>query len=231
MITSNAIHRTFRIRFGSSVGTCFTIDVDGRQYLITAKHVLPNVPATGAVQVHHQRDWRNLNYELTGVGSGEVDIAVLSPETQLSPALSLPPVSEGIIFGQSVFFLGFPYGIATELGPINRDFPLPLVKGGLLSAIMRGDNGEQLLLVDGHNNPGFSGGPLLFAKPGSNDLNVAGVISAYRFNREPVYAGDTPTALTYLYNTGIIIVYAIEQATELIRQNPNGLLLAEGLHV
>ena len=40
MITSNFIHRIFRIKCGEFMGTGFTIDVDGKQYVVTAKHVV-----------------------------------------------------------------------------------------------------------------------------------------------------------------------------------------------
>jgi hypothetical protein len=33
--------------------TAFTVDVDGREYLITAKHVLPNIQANDYIHVSH----------------------------------------------------------------------------------------------------------------------------------------------------------------------------------
>jgi hypothetical protein len=40
MITSNVIQRVFHLKFGTGTGTCFAIDFEGRQYLVTAKHVV-----------------------------------------------------------------------------------------------------------------------------------------------------------------------------------------------
>ena len=43
-------------------------------------------------------------------------------------------------------------------------------------------NDIYVLLLDGHNNPGFSGGPVLFKdrlKSGDNKYHLIGVISAY----------------------------------------------------
>jgi hypothetical protein len=40
MITANYMCRTFRIKCGNSSGSGFTIDVNGREYLITARHVV-----------------------------------------------------------------------------------------------------------------------------------------------------------------------------------------------
>ena len=45
MITSNVIHRTFHIRYRNGTGTAFAIDRDGRQYLITARHLVEGVAA------------------------------------------------------------------------------------------------------------------------------------------------------------------------------------------
>ncbi len=45
-----------------------------------------------------------------------------------------------------------------------------------------------LLLIDGHNLPGLSGGPVVYAVHGGppNMLKVAGVISGYRFEWDSV---------------------------------------------
>jgi hypothetical protein len=39
-ITSNVLRRVLMIQVGTTSGSSFTIDVDGRQYLITAKHLV-----------------------------------------------------------------------------------------------------------------------------------------------------------------------------------------------
>ncbi len=40
MTIANILNRTFHMSYGGSTGTCFTVDVDGRQYLVTARHVV-----------------------------------------------------------------------------------------------------------------------------------------------------------------------------------------------
>ena len=40
MVTRNVIQRVFKIRRGESQGTAFTIDRAGRQYFVTARHVI-----------------------------------------------------------------------------------------------------------------------------------------------------------------------------------------------
>ena len=51
MITATVISRIFHIKFGSSIGTCFTIDVDNKQYFVTAKHVVQNLKDVDEVEI------------------------------------------------------------------------------------------------------------------------------------------------------------------------------------
>lgn len=104
---------------------------------------------------------------------------------------------------------------------------MPFVKKAILSTMSRTADGIERLFLDGHNNPGFSGGPVVWAEAGRNAYKVAGVISGYREENEPVYVGGEPTAMAYRYNTGIIIAYGIEHATHLIEHNPIGLELPQ----
>lgn len=224
VITNNVIHRTFRIKHGESYGTCFAIDVDGKQYLITAKHIVEGISGSDTtVEIFFERRWDTHAVRFVGTTPGEADVAVLAPSWRLSPEHPLPPKSDGIAFGQDVYFLGFPYNMFADIGEMNRNFPMPFVKKATVSSWSRDEHGVLRWFLDGHNNPGFSGGPVVWTEPLRNNYNVAGVISGYRYSDEPIYDGDAPTTLAYRYNTGIIIAYDIEHALDLIRRNPAGL--------
>ena len=41
---------------------------------------------------------------------------VLVPPNQLTPALQIEPSSHGFMFGQDMYFVGFPYGLFTSVG-------------------------------------------------------------------------------------------------------------------
>ena len=84
MVTSNVIQRVFKIRRGESQGTAFTIDRAGRQYLVTARHVIESV-SVGSLSIWHEEQWKALAVNVVGVGEGEVDVAVLAPLFQISP--------------------------------------------------------------------------------------------------------------------------------------------------
>ena len=55
MITSNVIHRVFKIQYEDSEGTGFTIDVEGCEYLITAKHIVESLTGAGTIGMFSNR--------------------------------------------------------------------------------------------------------------------------------------------------------------------------------
>ena len=109
-----------------------------------------------------------------------------------------------------------------------------------------------MFFLDGHNNPGFSGGPIVYRdlnQTGSPVFHVAAVISGYQPEFEPVrrprelepgevvapkdqqYVVTTPDGKKFLMaeagtyvrlNTGIVKGFDIKYAVELIRKNPSG---------
>jgi S1-C subfamily serine protease len=224
MITANVLQRIFHIEVGNSTGTCFTIDVDNKQYIVTAKHLVENISAQSTVDMFYDEQWKKIDITLIGHGQNDIDISVLSTDFQLSPTLPLPPTSAGIIYGQDVYFLGFPYGMFSQPGDIMRNFPMPFVKKAILSNISAINN-VQIFSLDGQNNPGFSGGPVVFKSLDSNDYKVAAVISGYRYTNEPIFNGAKELPLVYRHNTGIIFAYGIKHATDLINVNPAGFAL------
>lgn len=225
-ITSNILQRTFRLKYGESTGTCFTIDVDGRQYVVTARHVVKDIEPNDAIFVWHDKAWKKLNTTIAWVPEAGDDIAILSPEIQLSPTHPVTPSNAHLVLGQDVYFLGYPYGMSLELEPLNGKYPIPLVKKGIVSGCDVEKN-SSLFYIDGHNNPGFSGGPIVFHNLYSKSENpcIAGVISGYRVEYESLLHGDGATGLVSAHNTGIIVAYTILDGVKYITQNPSGFKL------
>jgi hypothetical protein len=222
MITANVIHRVFRIRCGNATGTAFAIDIDGKQYLTTARHVLNSGSGSSAVEIFTNGDWVPLTVRVVGHGLHDVDISVFATDRSLTPSeLPMEASCAGLVYGQEVFFLGFPYGWVGKFRLTPDGYPLPFVKRATVSLLV-GD----VHYLDGHNNRGFSGGPVVFIQPGGCEFKVAGVISAFRAVEEPVYLQGEKTPLVYSYNTGIIIMHRIETAIDIIRKNPIGFELA-----
>jgi len=211
------------IEICNKTGTCFTIDIDGKQYLITARHLVDDWVQSQPFHIFHDKQWREIKLSLVGKCKGKIDIAVLTSPFQLSPAYALPATAKNIIFGQDVYFLGFPYGwYGNNEAEILGKFPMPFVKKAILSCSCIEQDGGQQFYLDGHNNPGFSGGPVVYKQLGKNKYKVASVISGYRYTYEPVFAKEKELPLAYKYNTGIIISNDIKYAVELINENPIG---------
>ncbi len=228
LMTTNILQRTFRIQYGGSTGTCFTVDVDCRQYIITARHFVSSIAGPNLLQIQHENTWKSLAVELVGHGQGDIDVTVLAPPVQISPTHPLPTGTAGIVLSQDVYFLGFPYDLTNDGGNLNRNFPIPLVKKGILSAFQVGE--VKTLLLDGHNNPGFSGGPVVcqIVNDRSNELTAIGIVSGYHDEPKPIYVGESETPFTYYDNTGIVVAAAIDHALDLIQRNPIGFDLTSG---
>jgi len=95
------------------------------------------------------------------------------------------------------------------------------VKSGVLSGL-DGTTPPLELWVDGHNNLGFSGGPLVFKPALDQGYRVVGVISSYRCSHLPVYNRSGQPIGVFPENSGIVVAHNIEFAKELIDRNPVG---------
>lgn len=231
-MTSPAIFKTlyqrvFQIQWNGATGSCFTMEVEGRQYICTAKHCVEGFGSGDQLQILKEGDWHTFSPTLVGYGTYHADICVLAVDFQLSPSYGLNWDSAKMGPVQEVYFLGFPYGWHVKSYDPDWRYPKPLVKRGTLSGT---ENASAVVhYIDGHNNPGFSGGPVVYTNtmPGSW-LSVAAVISGFMYEPEPIVdQQNQSTVLRYLSNTGIIVAYDIRHALEAVRSNPIGYELNE----
>ncbi len=220
MVTANVIHRVFRLKVGENIGTAFAIAEGGKEYLITARHIASPLVGLCEIELFQKGAWSQFQVTTVGHATGDRDISVLAPLKRLTPVnpLPLPVGSDGLVYGQDAYFLGFPYNILTKFILGGHGFPLPLVKRVTVSAFDQG-----AFLLDGHNNPGFSGGPLVFRPSNHREFQVAAVVSGYQAIEEPILLRGQPTPLSYMYNTGIVVAYDVGEAISLIKANPVGL--------
>jgi len=224
MITANVFRRTFFIRYGDATGTAFTIDQNGQQYLVTAAHVCGGIKDDDAIYISRLDLWEEWPVKIVGMGDREAleaDVAVFALPRQISPAFPMPATSKGLMWGQDVFFLGFPYGLCTTNAP-NDGYPLAIVKRGLMSGSRAEGHGFETFLLDGHNNPGFSGGPVVFRPLNVQEFQVFGIVSGYQTENVDVLFEGKRTGLTSPTNTGIVVCPSIKRATDIIAANPIG---------
>lgn len=230
MITTNVTFRTFHIRFGDSTGTAFTIDHESRQYLVTAGHVVKGICSGDAIQIFVDNAWKHLVVVVVGWGEDGADVAVLASSVQLSPTFPLLPSSAGLLVGQQVFFLGYPYGWRGGAEKINRGIPIPFVKSGFMSAMVNGKFSH--FFLDAHGNRGFSGGPVVFNPQAQSrdELRIAGIVIQGPRDGLPIIDksgriirdSDGNPIARVRENTGFVVALNIKHAMELIEANPIG---------
>jgi hypothetical protein len=227
VIPNDVCGRVLCLRAGSQTATGFLIDVEERQYLVTARHFARDVNESTPLRVLFDNKWQDLGGGLVGHAPGEIDISVFAlTQIAANPALRLNP-SQAILYGQDVYFLGFPYGQWGDLTTKAKvERPWPFVRRALVSCIESSPDGAHRNYLAGHNLPGFSGGPVVWSAsphtlPPSN-FQVTSVISGYQFVSSPIFIGGSKTDATYQENTGIIISYGIRHALDLINANPIG---------
>ncbi len=249
-LTTNVYNRVLLIRVGSETGTGFTLDVDGRQYLITAKHVVAALSGQGTLMIYKQEGWQAVPVTVFRCDD-PVDIAVLIPPAQLTVSASLEPTSKKLRYGEDMFFAGFPYGLRSSAPALSGGYPVAFVKKATMSGEVS-ERGVSMFVLDGYNNPGFSGGPLVYRdvdRPGFA-YDVAGVVKGFRADLAPVYKRDevTPDQITaedvakdrivrtsngrtlrltdtgevVKLNSDLLIAYNISYALDLIRKHPIG---------
>ena len=231
------LQRVLMVEYKNQRGTSFSIDLDGREYWITARHILTGAKGKPygtfidkTVDLRFLdpggdgQQWKPLRFSVMQP-SADVDVVVLVPPSPLlGDVLPSPPAtSSGIVIGGECEFLGFPYGGGWRAG-FDKDpgsYWLPFIKR---CGISGHDLSSDVWVLDGINNPGFSGGPVIIGS-GAN-LKIAAVVSGYHTEPAEVIRGDPAVAKdppdTVNMNSGFIIAYDISCAVDLIKKNPIG---------
>ena len=230
-VTTNILLRVFPVRIGAKGGTAFTVEIDNRQYIVTVKHVLEGeLPETIEVELD---DWTRIPVTLVGRGRGQQDVLVLATDRQLSAAFPVDVGMAGLMLGQSVRFLGYFPRVRTSPLPGYKQRGAPLVMGGIVSGFNFEEKGADgpSLWIDGHNNKGFSGGPVVFqpAQAASREecrWRIAGVISGYVTAPVEIrtMAGRQAAAVA-ISNAGLLRAIPIKTVHELAMKNPIGFSL------
>ncbi|WP_279250873.1 S1 family peptidase [Candidatus Marimicrobium litorale] len=223
MITANVFNRVFFIKV-EQYGTGTVIDVDGKQYLVTARHLLGESYENPELDYFHANEWKALPIKVVGISRTSADVAVFATNITLCPAnLPLSVGSKGMVISQDLFFLGFPYTLRTDGGDALQGRPCPFIRKGILSSAFDDGTGDAKIYIDATNNIGFSGGPIVFQTAGNPGFSVAGIVSGYRTEAEDVICEEGErTGWTVVANTGLTIGYDIDEAVKLIQRNPIG---------
>jgi hypothetical protein len=106
--TNNILFRVLFIKVGDSYGTAFTIEHGGKQYLVTAGHMVKNLPTKDAtIRINVKGQWEAFKGDLILPAQEGVDIAVFTLAHDLIPRLEID-FDASVAFGQEGYFFGYP---------------------------------------------------------------------------------------------------------------------------
>jgi S1-C subfamily serine protease len=216
-VPAEIMARTGFIKWGNEAGTAFTIDYQDKLYLITARHVVAGIPDTNAVlQVRDGDKWTE--YKTTKTiypESSDVDIAIFATDEKPPQHFAIEPMSgaSGPTFGQQLWFIGYPYGLGSNI----QGHILPFLKRGSMSAVDSTNKSAIIFYIDGFNNPGFSGGPIIFWDFSSHKYEILGVVQGYKEDTAKTLVNGRQVDTQYLVNSGILVAYSIGHAMDAIK--------------
>jgi S1-C subfamily serine protease len=228
-VTVNVISRVMELRVPGGTGTSFFIEYEGQEYLITANHVVAGLGELARVELLADRVWHAMNVRVLHGESRCDDVAVLVPQQKERVLPNVDPLPWTSLFtlGEEAYFLGFPYGLVPQTD--NLHMTIPIIKHGYVSAVIPCSEldpalptDQNFVLLDGFNNPGFSGGPVVSREQSDpqHTFKVFAVIAGYRAEKTPLsVGGQQVVSASVETNTGIIFAVPFGRAIELIRES------------
>lgn len=213
-VPSDLVRQIFYVKTNEGTGTGFVIEYKQKQFLITAKHVVQGLPSKNAkIQVFRSEEWKDYSADILTPANKEVDIAVLELRVPLVTTYWPTELSPGLVnLGGQVYFLGFPHGLHSIL---QTEY-VPFVKAGVLSGLDGSDSTAVVMYIDGFNNPGFSGGPVVAFDNEHQHWKIIGVIQGYYPEAARTRVGKEDVDTKILMNSGILVAYSIKHALETI---------------
>lgn len=218
----DALRRTFHVKCGPRTGTGFAIDVDNRQYLVTAAHLLRALAAGAVLEILHGGRWKPLDAQVVGYGPPQIDVAVLTLKFRIAlPDARIMPTSAGLALGQDIWCLGFP-GLEWLAGAgATQRFPTPFVKKLCVASLPDSAAAVRILYLEGCPNQGFSGGPVI-GGAGEDAMKLAGVLSTLEYEGEPVCLGTEHLRVSAQRNPDLAVAYDVKHVLDVISLNPIG---------
>lgn len=222
MLPNHILQRVFLIKYGASTGTCFLVSIDNNDYLITAKHLFSTTTNNTLVDIEILRNdgWLKLKPTYLIHSNTNIDIAVLDLKSNDQKKNNFDFGGKTYYLSQDCYFVGFPFNLKIDdkEGTMNNGFPIPFVKKGIVSLFISDSSNMRQIFLDGHNNPGFSGGPVVihnFKDGSEHEVRIIGVVSAYLNDAKVI---KTPYGdLINNENSGIVLSYAFDHVLEIIK--------------
>lgn len=179
-ITTTYLETSFCLKGEGGVGTAFGLSHEGENWLVTAKHNLKAAGIGNKVFLRRECGWEPFEIKEIRVHATQDVSAMKLAGLNFSPPAESPVGADNwdIEIGGQLKFLGFPHGLHnTYNSPLG--FNTPLVRTAHFSGVISSPTGN-LLVLDGFNNPGYSGAPVWYAGRTKSQLHLLGVVSGYR---------------------------------------------------
>ena len=224
MITRNILQDVFHIKFKGKTGTSFLVSIENKGYLVTAKHLFHDTLKSNSpvvIEISQNNNWIKINSNLLIHENKSIDIAVLDIHSNNIKELNFDIGNKNYFLSQECFFLGYPFGLRMEdTNRNNRGFPVPFVKKGIISSFITDTLGTTRIFLDGHNNSGFSGGPVVIINNDNKQkMRIIGVVSAYLNEKKTI---KTPIGdFVNNENSGIVLAYSFDHVFEIIEKQKN----------
>lgn len=91
-----------------------------------------------------------------------------------SSELTLPAGTEGLIWSQDAYVVGYPLNLSGRTA--NGQYGIPVAKKGIVAAMDLGAE-PPVLFLDLIANPGLSGAPVVYWNSGTGQWTVGGVVT------------------------------------------------------
>lgn len=177
-IGTSQMNYTFQIKTSRGTGTCFLANDDNGFFFVTAAHIVEGTLKGDTIYLAHKDGWISQCIREIRKSPSGYDIAAFTTEMKVVgviPKFLDPP---GLMPGQPMAFLGFPHGLQTNY-PNANGYLSPLVRTAYFSGVVE-INGLRMLILDGFNNPGYSGAPV-YTTNDQGDAQLFAVISGFKF--------------------------------------------------
>jgi S1-C subfamily serine protease len=206
-------------------GSAITLDYKGKLYLVTARHVVEGIPRNDAnIEVRRSDKWEDYHTIKTLYpSSADADIAVFETDETAAQPFGIAPVglstTAGVSLGQQVWFIGYPFGMSSVPAKGSTIAELPFLKRGTMSALDTSNSEAVVYYIDGFNNPGFSGGPVVYWEFATHAYKVLAVVKGYRNDTAKILINGNQVETNILVNSGILVSYGIQHAIDAIEKN------------
>ena len=183
VLNNQDVEVAFHIKTWKGPGTSFVHQDERGFFFVSAGHLFEGVKPSEKVHLH-RADQTWMEFEVLDLvhHPGGADVCCFALNISVDMPDRWKPDAEPAAFpGDEFKFVGFPHGLEGNY-PGSHGFATGLVRTAFFSGVIEID-GVQVTLLDGLNNPGYSGSPVYgLTKDGTNFL--CAVVTGFRNERE-----------------------------------------------